>query len=83
MTAPSDFWATRGSGRYTAVLLRYDQQQIGAKVACEYLAELLPLSGELDVRAQGVVEAAHLLVHEAFDGLDVADSEFQQVLAQR
>ena len=81
MSEPSDFWRTRGKSRYAATLARYRAGEIGAKSACEYLAELLLDSGELDDDEARIVADAHLLVHDSEDGMvPVSEQEFEQLL---
>jgi len=83
MTIPSEFWRTTGKLRFEAVLKRYDEQQLSAKMAVEYLAELFPQSDHLTARQQTVVDNAYALIHDLSDGLYVAEGEFEALLSQR
>lgn len=83
MIIPTEFWKTTGKGRLEAVLLRYDQQQLGAKIAVEYLAELLPDSAKLSEGQQQLVQGAYHLVHDLFDGFAVEEHDYEALLTRR
>ena len=83
MTVPSEFWETTGSKRFDAVLERYDQQKLSAKMAVEYLAQMVPQSDALSEQQQRIVLTAHHLMHDLADGLSVSEGDFEAVLSQR
>lgn len=83
MEISSEFWLTTGKARYEAVIGRYDQGQISAQTACEYLAELLFSDEPFDEAQRHVIQTSHLLAHEASEGTCVNSAEFADVLAHR
>jgi len=83
MSVPSEFWETTGRTRFDAVLERYDQQQLSAKMAVEYLAALFPQNDALSEHQQHIVLTAHHLMHDVADGLSVDDDDFEAILSQR